>query len=497
MPNDATNKGMIQLYFLCAVAITNSAVNGYDGSMMNGLTAGPNWNGYFGHPLDNPSLLGLINAIMSVGSFIGVWVAPYLSDNYGRKKAIIVGSVINLVGVALQSAAVHVGMFIAARFILGFGIAITGNAAPTLVVEIAHPKYRGTITGLYNTTWYVGSIIAAWVTFGTVNIDSTWSWRIPSMLQALPSLLQVSAIFFMTESPRWLIGRGRDEEAKDILIRLHGNGDPNDEVVRVEFAEIKEAIAMEQAVSKREWKELIETPGNRMRTFICICVGLFSQWSGNGITSYYLTPMMINIGITDPYKITLINGIKNIVDWIFAVGGTLMLDRVGRRPMFMISMAGMILGYVLVTGMSAAYNNDPTGPSANAYGQASVGFIFIYSAFYDIAWTPMTVLYPVEILPFTIRAKGMAIQGAAVAIALFFNQYVNPVALAAIGWKYYIVYDIWLVVEFFIVWRFFKETRNKTLEALAEVFDGPNAALVVAEQHKLEELASFDNLEKV
>lgn len=196
-------------------------------------------------------------------------------------------------------------MFIAARFILGFGIAITGNAAPTLVVEISHPKYRGTITGLYNTTWYVGSIIAAWVTFGTVNIDSTWSWRIPSMLQALPSLLQVSAIFFMTESPRWLISRGRDQEAKDILIRLHGNGDPNDEVVRVEFAEIKEAIAMEQAVSKREWKELIETPGNRMRTFICICVGLFSQWSGNGITSYYLTPMMINIGITDPYKITL------------------------------------------------------------------------------------------------------------------------------------------------------------------------------------------------
>ena len=192
----------------------------------------------------------------------------------------------------------------------------------------------------------------------------------------------------------------------------------------------------------------------------------------------------------------IVNGIKNIVDWIFAVGGTLMLDRIGRRPMFMISMAGMILGYVLVTGMSAAYNNDPTGPSATAYGQASVGFIFIYSAFYDIAWTPMTVLYPVEILPFTIRAKGMAIQGAAVAISLFFNQYVNPVALAAIGWRYYIVYDIWLCVEFLIVWRFFKETRNKTLEALAEVFDGPNAALVVAEQHKLEELANFDQIEK-
>jgi MFS family permease len=174
----------------------------------------------------------------------------------------------------------------------------------------------------------------------------------------------------------------------------------------------------------------------------------------------------------------------------------MMLDRIGRRPMFLISMTGMIVAYVLITGMSAAYNNNPDAPNATSYGQASVGFIFIFSIFYDIAWTPMTVLYPVEILPYTIRAKGMAIQGAGVAIALFFNQYVNPVALAAIGWKYYIVYDIWLCVELLIVWRFFKETRNKTLEALAEVFDGPNAALTVAEQHKLEELANFDQVEK-
>lgn len=266
---------------------------------------------------------------MSVGSFIGVFFAPYFTDNYGRKKAIFIGSIIILAGVVIQSAAVNgkfytskthlfdygyltnflcfiiVGMFIAARGILGFGIAITGNAAPTLVVELAHPKFRGTITGLYNTTWYVGAIIAAWVTYGTININNTWAWRIPSMLQALPSLLQVAAVGFMPESPRWLVSRGRDEEARAILTRLHGNGDPEDEVVRLEFAEIKEAITMEQAVSKRQWKELIATPGNRMRTFICVCVGFFSQWSGNGITSYYMTPMLIGIGIQDQHMITL------------------------------------------------------------------------------------------------------------------------------------------------------------------------------------------------
>jgi MFS family permease len=173
-----------------------------------------------------------------------------------------------------------------------------------------------------------------------------------------------------------------------------------------------------------------------------------------------------------------------------------MLDRVGRRPMFLISMVGMFVGYVLLTGFSAAYVENQGSSSSSSYAQASVAFIFIFSAFYDIAWTPMTVLYPVEILPFTIRAKGMAVQGISIAIALFFNQYVNPIALAAIGWKYYIVYDVFLIFEFFVVWRFFKETRNQTLESLAEIFDGPDAALVVAEQHKLEELANFDNADK-
>lgn len=152
----------------------------------------------------------------------------------------------------------------------------------------------------------------------------------------------------------------------------------------------------------------------------------------------------------------------------------------------------MFVGYVLMTGFSAAYAQTESA----SYAKAAIAFVFIFSAFYDIAWTPLTVLYPVEILPFTIRAKGMAVQGISVAISLFFNQYVNPIAYKAIGWKYYIVYDVFLVFETFIVWRFFKETRNQTLEALAEVFDGPDAALVVAEQHKLDELANFGDAEK-
>jgi hypothetical protein len=91
-------------------------------------------------------------------------------------------------------------------------------------------------------------------------------------------------------------------------------------------------------------------------------------------------------------------------------------------------------------------------------------------------------------MPFTIRAKGMAVQGLCVNLALFFNSYINPIALNAIGWKYYLVYCIWLIVELFVVWKFYVETKGRTLEELAEIFDGDQAALVIAEAKRLQAL---------
>lgn len=171
----------------------------------------------------------------------------------------------------------------------------------------------------YNTTWYVGSIIAAWLTFGTNNIGSQWSWRIPSILQALPSLLQITCVWFVPESPRWYIAKGQPEKALTVLAHVHAEGNADDELVQLEFEEIKETILIEKEAEQSGWLELFKTKGNRHRLLILVSAGLFSQWSGNGLVSYYISGVLDGIGITDSHTQLVINGVLNIWNCIIAV----------------------------------------------------------------------------------------------------------------------------------------------------------------------------------
>lgn len=115
--------------------------------------------------------MGLFACIMSIGSLVALPCVPYTADMLGRRWGIIIGCLIMILGVVLQSISVNFRMFIAARFFLGFGVAIAHGASPLLITELVHPQHRSIFTTIYNTTWYVGSIIAAWTTFGTNHID--------------------------------------------------------------------------------------------------------------------------------------------------------------------------------------------------------------------------------------------------------------------------------------------------------------------------------------
>lgn len=169
-----------------------------------------------------------------------------------------------------------------------------------LVTEVSYPAYRAPLTSTYNSIWYLGSIIAAWTTFGTFKIPSTWSWRIPSALQALPSVMQLAFIWFVPESPRWLVNKGRDEQALNTLAYYHADGNAEDPLVKFEFQEIKAAIEFDKTVASNVgWKALFVTPGNRKRMRIIVAIAFFSQWSGNGLASYYLTLILDQIGIHD------------------------------------------------------------------------------------------------------------------------------------------------------------------------------------------------------
>jgi len=442
---------------------------------MNGLQALTYWQNYFGHP--NGSKQGLLNAIQSVGSVCSLPIAPNLCDWIGRQRSILIGSLVVALGAGLQSGARDVGMFIAGRFFIGLGSGINGLASPLLITELSHPNQRGKITAVYNTFYYFGSTIAAWTTYGTLQIQSNWSWRLPSLLQVVPSFIQLCLLWLLPESPRWLISKDRPDEAIKIMAKYHANGDLNDEIIQFEFAEIQTAIKLERDKSLGRYKDLISTKGNRYRLFICVCCGLFSQLAGTGLTGYYLTKILTEIGITDAQFQNRLNGIIGITNWIEASVFALLVDRLGRRPLFLTSNAAMCCTFAVWIALTAVQNK--TG-SAGA-GKGVIVMIFFHNFFYNLCWVSLNVAYPVEILTYRIRANGIMVQSLATNLALFFGQYVNPIGIEHAGWKFYFLYEGFLVIALVTVFFFFIETRGATLEEIAKTFDGAEAVEEIKE----------------
>ncbi|KAH7039885.1 general substrate transporter [Microdochium trichocladiopsis] len=460
------NKNLLRLYGLMIPGtLIVSATMGYDGSMMNGLQAVERWNTYFGNPTG--SLLGIMNAILPLGAVFGIPLAAWVSDNYGRRWAMTVGDAIMIIGAIIQTASINMAMFLISRFVIGFGLTVAGSSAPMLTAELAHPSSRTTITSMYNTLWYVGSIIAAWVTYGTFRINNDWSWRIPALLQLIPSVINLAGCWWLPESPRWLIGKERYDEAKEVLIKWHGNGDANSELMQLEYTEIYETIQLEMSLGKQSWKQLVNSPGNRYRTFLVLCCAYFPQWSGVGLVSYYLAPVLRTIGIVDQERITLINGIIQIWNMIVSMVGANLVNRLGRRKIFISATTCMLLIMVAWTVAGSQYSVT----KSEAAGSAVLFCVVAFMSAYNFAWNPLSVAYPVEILTFPIRAKGVSLLVGAVKSASFFNQFVNPIGLASLGWKFYIVYCCWLGVVLTVIIFMFPETMGRTLEEIAFIFD--------------------------
>ncbi|RKL43272.1 hypothetical protein BFJ72_g4685 [Fusarium proliferatum] len=459
------NPSLLRLYLLLIPgSLIVSAAMGYDSSLMNGIQGVDRWQNYFNHP--QGSLLGIMNAILPLGAVFGTIPAAWISDHHGRRWAMAVGDVIVILSTIIQTASINTPMYMASRFLIGLGITIASSSAPMLAAELAHPESRTTLTSMYNTLWYLGSIIAAWTTYGTYRINSEWSWRLPTALQALPAVINLIGLWFLPESPRWLVGQDRHDEARDILIKYHANGDQDSAFVAAEFEEIRTALQLELAGS-RSWKELVQTKANRHRTFLVICCAFFPQWSGNGLVSYYIAPVLRSIGINSQEDITLINGILQIWNMIVAMTGANLVNRVGRRPLFVVATSCMLAGMVAWTITGSVFART----KSEATGAGILTCVIFFASSYNICWNPLAVAYPVEILPFNIRAKGIALLMGSIKGASFFNQFVNPIGLKNLGWKYYIVYCVWLCIVLITVFFMFPETKNRSLEEISEVFE--------------------------
>ncbi|KIJ54573.1 hypothetical protein M422DRAFT_240639 [Sphaerobolus stellatus SS14] len=463
-----TQKRRILLNLYIMMLLLSNFADGYDGSMMivNLLpqtACNPYRNGK--RPLTPLEALALLAIIQRVGGLAALPFVPYLADGMGRRVAIFTGATIMVVGAILQAASHNVGTFIGARFMIGCGSAFATNSAPMLITEIAYPTQRAALTSSFSALWQGGAVLAAWTTFGSFRIPNSWAWRIPSAVQAAAPFIQILFVFLGPESPRWLVSKGREEEALKTLAYYHAQGDVHDPLVQYEYRQIQTSIKQDSSVG---WKDLISTPGNRRRMMVIVALAFFSQWSGNGLVAYYLNPVFQTIGITDPFTQLLVNALLSTENVLMAVGAACLVDKIGRRKLFITSTAGMLVTFTLQTIFSSLYAQD----GAKSQAHAVVAFIFLFYAAYDIAYSPLVGAYTVEIMPYALRAKGITVYYFAISVSFIFNQYANPIALERIAWKYYIVFCVWLAFELIFVIRYVVETKGRTLEETAAIFDG-------------------------
>lgn len=229
----------------------------------------------------NPAQIGTLQAIMHMGSIAGGIPGAIIADRWGRKPAMIAGCVVEIIGVVISTCH-NQTTFLIGRFIIGMGVNLALTVGPAWTSELAHPRQRGVISSCYNVLWYVGAIFAAWISFGTGHMTSTWSWRIPSLVQGIPPVLIIAFSYWVPESPRFLLGNDRIEEGRALLAHLHANGNEADELVEFEVMEISTTLKMEAEANKASWDVLWSSRANLRRFLIALSLPLIVLWNGQG-----------------------------------------------------------------------------------------------------------------------------------------------------------------------------------------------------------------------
>ena len=339
------------------------------------------------------------------------------------------------------------------------------------------------MTGLLQTFGILGGIIGTWLTYGTAYINGDGAFRIPIWCQMISTAIIVLLIFFLPESPRWLIANNRREEAEKVLARYHGEGSTGHVMVQLQMAEMDSQISTEGS-DKRWWdyRDLFATHAARRR-FICVAgISWFGQYSGNALVSYYFPVIVKEAGITNPHVQLLLNALNALISWFVAVLGSQLLDRVGRRPFLLYGIMGMSISLAIITVCTKLSVVDHNA----AASVAAIFFVFLFSVIFSLCIVPLMPFYIAETLATETRAKGTAVGSLISSIASTIGQYTSAAAIGSISYYYYLVFVFWDLIEFTIIYFFFVETKNRTLEELNEVFNDPNPVKKSLEKHNAE-----------
>jgi MFS transporter, SP family, sugar:H+ symporter len=444
---------------------------GYDTAVINGAV---NAVGEAFQP--NAFVLGLAVAIALIGAAIGAWYAGGFADRYGRIRVMVIAAVIFLISAVGSGFAFTIYDLALWRLIGGMGVGAASVIAPAYIAEISPAHLRGRLGSLQQMAIVVGIFVALLVDYALVSASgsasaplwglSTWQWMFFSL--GIPALLYGLMALTIPESPRYLVAKGDNAKAADVLRRFVG-GD-----VRAKIGEIAESLRGKQ---QKPSFAVLRGPGGKLLpiVWVGILLSVFQQFTGINVIFYYSSTLWQAVGFTekDALAVTVITSVTNIVTTFIAIA---LIDRVGRKPLLLIGAAGQ---GVCLLAMAIVFGLAPLVPTVTSPGKAAellphlggtapIALVAanLYVVFFGCSWGPVVWVMLGEMFNNKIRAFALAVAASAQWVANFIvSTTFPPLKDVGLGLAYGI-YTLFAVLATLFVIKFVTETKGKELEEM-------------------------------
>lgn len=434
---------MIYVWLVSLVAATSGLLFGFDIAVINGAIVflRKQW------ALTEFQTEMAASALLA-GCIAGAAVGGWFSDRYGRRIVLMVSAVLFAVsafGAALPRNLIE---FAVARFLGGVAIGAASVLAPLYIAEVAPARMRGRLVSL-NQMAIVTGILLAYFTNWVLSFQGDQSWRWMFAVAAAPALFFLIALFFVPESPRWLVEMGRGAEALNVLARVNGQL-----AAEAELEEIRAAVSEETGT----WRELFE-PGIRRALFIAVVLAIMQQWTGvNTVLFYGSIILQEKVGGHSASSAIGANVLIGAINFIFTIVAIALIDRVGRKALLIFSSTVMGLS---LAGLALVFRMSPP-PAALV-----ILLMLMAVASFAVGLGPGVWVVMAEIFPNRIRGRAMSIAtvslwGACTVLTMTFLSIAT--ALGPTG-AFFIYAGMCAFMAWF-VWRLTPETKNRTLEEI-------------------------------